>query len=669
MVVFPKLLIATLGLTIIMGCNENSNNNATKKVKTDSIKPRVLSSEKYLDYTKICADCNGNIRCDADEQSVLSDEAGYFEFPDSLKESLANCPHITDVALPSSDNDSEAVIVKMISPAGCAYITPLTSMKHHDMSLQLTSAEANEKFKQDLITDMNACTDFLDLKASDSEQRKLEGEHLQKMAKHFMSSMQKIQSELNSLSDLEITETHKHHLAVDTYLKDINKHIQSVIKSHNSLISENSPTTSISATSIGFFPSPFDAAQQLAFLLSRQAAIPLDVKKLFSGSNEQQNIYTYADSDKHLFWVSNESTNADEIVQMVNNKGRNNLSSTPRILSAKLISKKDGNFVFSHFNQFYQKGEIDPNKSPANQSKFTKLDNENAIRLINALAPDYQYILSGKAMTVSHHPISMPFEHAKIKSWENATKAEGQINANNRFLNSEEMEIYELNKTFYKSSITYIPTPSCNSQPDDRYKDICRYLYVYDLTKPNTPFDIYHGLNFFDAIGEIKISKNIAIEADKNPSNAALISFPYNSSNVHAAFYLDSVLPVIEDSNIPFAYWFISSRLDGVGIRRSAGFSPNYTFLTDNNRTLTVYSSVWVKRSINGIDVFSVNVPADIQRRTSSPSKVHIAKIGDYFRYIDLNEIGSVVKDKQVGASLKTHNRILTGINTSNIKE
>ncbi|RLV57764.1 hypothetical protein D5018_20820 [Parashewanella curva] len=644
---FPKLLIATLSTVVILGCNDDSKRLSTQVLEAP-LPPRVLSAEKYMDYTDVCADCNGNMQCDSDEQSVKSDEAGRFHFPENLRESLASCPLVADVELPASESNSEVVTVKMASPAGCSYVTPLTSLMHHDMSLQLSSTEANEKFKKDVITDMNACVDFHALK-NGTKLQQLEGVHLQEIATHFMSSMLDMHIEINSLDDLQVTEKDKHHFSVHKYLKDIDTHTKSVIDKRY----ENQNNSSAVQESVGAASSSNLSAsefiQQLNFLSALQAAKPLNLRAFFLNSSEQKSIYTYPDTKQNLAWVSNQNVNVSDMLQTVTIQHRDYSRSEPRVLSAKTIGLKNGQFVLNDFSEYYFKSGTDSNR--------------NGIVFTNASAPNYQFMLSGSVAKVKGLNISTPFALDGINSWHDATKANGQVTSHNRFLNNDNMEIYQLKETVYKPNILYPAQPEKDCAPQiqdgDSYSNLCHYVQRYHLK--------YTG-SVYLPIQNTFITKDVLIHSNSDADVSDLLSIPAKGSNGKTALYLSK-------NNIHGsrpAYFFDSpTSLIGVSFARGTIAPPNTAVdgseLGSDPHSVTRYISSWSEQVANGINVITVQVPAIIQRKYSISNKVYIAKIGNYYRFIDFKNKGEV--QNKLGASLETHNRIRQGINKDQIKE
>ncbi|RLV57776.1 hypothetical protein D5018_20745 [Parashewanella curva] len=657
---FPTLFVTALCVIFLIGCNENSKTIVTKAIEAP-IPPRVLSHEKYLAYTMVCADCNGSMQCDTTEQSVLSDEKGVFHFPENLKAELKQCPLIADVEMPISDTSNEMVKVKIASPAGCNQVTPLTSLMHHDMSLQQSAVEANEKFKREIITDMDACVDFLALKSNGTQEEKLEGEHLQEMAQHFMSSMQQIHNELNSIEGVKVTKKDKHHFAVHKYLSNIDIHTESINDKRYGKKTEVAPAQVNIASVSSADLSPSEINQQLAYLQALQNAKTLNVKEFFLGNDIRQEINTYADSEKNLVWVNNLNFTDSEIRQTLITQHRDYGQASPNVLPDKNISKQNGKFILSDFNNYYLKGDINLSQNPDSRELFTQLKNNHGMTFTNSSATNLQYVLTGKVAKVKGIDISAVFGLDGISSWHDAIISNGSILG--RFLDQDDMEIYQLKETIYNPSILYPTQPEkkCSSlKPSgDQFPNLCNYLEIYHFTS---------GLNHL--LQDRFIAKDVRIHANNDAEVADFLHIPDERGHNTAILYLSA-----NNVHGPRPAYFWSKKDPTIGRDPAVGTDPAFFVGTafppaispDTAGNFDNYRTSWSQKVIQGINVTSIIVPSDLQRKFSLPNKLHIAKIGDYYRFIDLREIGDVIN--RVGASRETHDVIIRGINKDKIKE
>ncbi len=169
------ILMLSLG---IGACNnEEASSKVTKEIlELSTVSGRVGS--EYLQNVKVCVDCNGNMQCDSDEHSTLSDEKSQFTIIAVPKHKIESCPlvaEVNDSTITPATGGAIPLPYTMIAPAGSKVINSLTSLMHFKMEEGKTHQESNNYLQDEILSDMAVDSDFMTLletELSDSQDYK-----------------------------------------------------------------------------------------------------------------------------------------------------------------------------------------------------------------------------------------------------------------------------------------------------------------------------------------------------------------------------------------------------------------------------------------------------------------------------------------------------------------
>ncbi|MBE8168107.1 MAG: hypothetical protein HAW66_07055, partial [Shewanella sp.] len=157
------ILMLSLG---IGACNnEEASSKVTKEIlELSTVSGRVGS--EYLQNVKVCVDCNGNMQCDTDEHSTLSDEKSQFTIDDVPKHKIESCPlvaEVNDSTITPATGGAIPLPYTMIAPAGSKVINSLTSLIHFKMEEGKTYQESNDYLQDEILSDMAVDSNFMTL--------------------------------------------------------------------------------------------------------------------------------------------------------------------------------------------------------------------------------------------------------------------------------------------------------------------------------------------------------------------------------------------------------------------------------------------------------------------------------------------------------------------------
>ena len=133
--------------------NHHSELSVTGKVMDDPIQ-----------NAKVCLDCNGNWSCDEAEPFSYSEENGRYKIYTQDFNHIQHCPRLAEINQESVDEVTGYNIEvphKLISPAKCNFITPITSLLHQQMTDGTSYDEAEKEIQAMINTHSPICSDYM----------------------------------------------------------------------------------------------------------------------------------------------------------------------------------------------------------------------------------------------------------------------------------------------------------------------------------------------------------------------------------------------------------------------------------------------------------------------------------------------------------------------------
>lgn len=164
-----SISMATIGLSVglLSGCGGGDSSTAatTSPAATTSLSGTV--ADGYLSGATVCLDINNNGVCDIGEPSGTSGSNGAYTISGIAQGDEGKYPLLVYVPSTAVDSDSPNTTVgtayTMSAPAGRnAFISPLTTLVHHEMMASNTSeSTAETKVKTDVNLKVSAFDDYM----------------------------------------------------------------------------------------------------------------------------------------------------------------------------------------------------------------------------------------------------------------------------------------------------------------------------------------------------------------------------------------------------------------------------------------------------------------------------------------------------------------------------
>ncbi|RLV58158.1 hypothetical protein D5018_18745 [Parashewanella curva] len=610
---YNGLFVAAFSL-FLAACNDGSSSN-------DKGTAIAVIADDYMQNVVVCSDCNKNMLCDIKEKQSTSNEDG-FVFSNELD---MKCPLLANVALDSkmkATAKQSEVEFKMVSPVGCENISPMSSLLSQEISSTVTKPKAKNALKLAMLTDLDICMDFLEIK-NDSDAtpfEKHEAEIYKTISQDYIADYSRRSELIEQNSDLSnLSGKYLHELITYRVWRRLDKYRSSptlgltTSTSTSSQVVNNNDSSDDEAGDLGYenyLNQELDDATSVNLFFTFNGNTGADLIRFHEDLNElkttslRYNDGVLTEFQNYFKPAQNETI---ERPSVLGKNGYLGITSSNDSLTSLSIY-----YDHKFFDETIQIGAVS--------------EQINGLELTNRTYKELDYVLTSDLFFIEGLPVRILMDgFGGISSWAKATKG-----SDITFPDNNSSFAYRTNVVPLVNTVIFEDTGNCSPQADDPISNLCNYI---DVIRPNvrtkgakkvsTYFNTKtkSGYIYQATVDEIPDVLYLGTIGNDTPLNGThLLAYKFSKEEFKIAFVKGDLNSITLEEN-------------GSSENINLKFFNGAEDITNNDLYATAN---WGISNVNGHEIAVITIPNSIRQLLPQlPRLLAITKLGGFDRYGD----------------------------------